>query len=94
MVLEMDKEKDTFLPFGFYHSQPFYHSCLLYFNIIPLTIQTDNGKGPNRREEKRAMNSDHKARKTNPIHQPTKKSLRQKHAGFRSEDNLALCMPL
>ena len=47
MALEIDKEQDTFLPFGFYHSQPFYHSRLLQLNIIPSTIQTDNGKGLN-----------------------------------------------
>jgi hypothetical protein len=56
MACEMDKEQDTFPPFGFYHSQPFYHSCLLQFNIIPLTMQTDNGKSPDRREGKGAMN--------------------------------------
>jgi hypothetical protein len=59
MALEMDKEQDTFVPFKFYHSQPFYHSCLLQLNIIPLTYQIDNGKGLNRREGKGAMNSDH-----------------------------------
>jgi hypothetical protein len=75
MALEMDKEKDTFLPFRFYHSQPFYHSCLLEFCIIPLTIQTNTDKCPNRREGKGAMNSDHKARKTNSIDQPIKENL-------------------
>jgi hypothetical protein len=75
MALEMNKEENTFLPFGFYHSQPFYHSCLLQFNIIPLTIETDNCVGPNRREGKGAMNSDHKARETNSIHQSIKKTV-------------------
>jgi hypothetical protein len=50
MAPDVVKEEDTFLLFGFYHSQPFYHSRLLKFNIMPQTIQTDNGEGPNKRE--------------------------------------------
>jgi hypothetical protein len=37
---------------GPYHSQQFYHSCLLWFKIITLTILTDTGEGPNIRREK------------------------------------------
>jgi hypothetical protein len=62
----------------------------LQFNIIPLTMQTDNGKSPDRREGKGAMNWDHKARKIDSIHQPTKNTLYQKRAGFLNEENLAL----
>jgi hypothetical protein len=37
------------------------------------------------------MNSDHKVSKTDSIHQPNKNMLYQKHTGFWSEENLALC---
>jgi hypothetical protein len=71
MGLEMEKEA-VFPPSVPYHSQQFYHSCLLQFKIITSAIQTDNGDRPNTRGEEGVMNSDHRTWKTSPIHQPTK----------------------
>jgi hypothetical protein len=39
MDLEMDKEA-ILLSYGPYHSQQQYHSCLLWFKMMALTIQT------------------------------------------------------
>jgi hypothetical protein len=49
-----------------------YHSHLLWIKIITPTIQTDNGEGANTRVGKGASESDHKTRKTSPIHKSTK----------------------
>ena len=46
-----------------------YHSHLLWFKIIIPIIQTDNGEGANTRVGKE---SDHKMRKSSPIHKLTK----------------------
>jgi len=46
MDLEMDKED---LLSGPYHSQQHYHSCLMWFKIVTLTIRTVIGEGPNTR---------------------------------------------
>jgi len=35
MALEIDKKEDTFLPFGFYHSQPFLWFLPLLFPYYP-----------------------------------------------------------
>jgi hypothetical protein len=42
-------------------------------NYHPPTVQTDIGEGPNTRDGKDASNSDHKTRKTSPLHQPNKR---------------------
>ena len=62
-----------------YHSQQLYHSRLLWFNIITLTIQTDTGEGLNRRGGKGALTSDHKTRKTSPIREPSKQIWHKTH---------------
>ena len=59
---------------GPYHSQQRYNSCLLWFKIITLTIQTDIGEGPNIRGGKGALTSGYKPKKTSPTHKPTKKA--------------------
>jgi len=69
----MDK-KAIFPPFGIYHSQHCYHSCLVWFKIITTTIQTDVGEGRNTRDREGASNADHKARKTCSIHHTTKQN--------------------
>jgi len=50
MDLGMDKE-DLLPSSGPYHSQQHYHSCLFWFKIVTLTIQTAIGEGPNTRGE-------------------------------------------
>ena len=57
-----------------YHSQQLYHSCLLWFEIIMLTIQTDIGEGPNTRGGKGALTSDCKTKKMSTVHEPTKRT--------------------
>jgi len=67
-------EKATLPSSGPYHFQQLYNSCLLWFKIITLTIQTDTGEGPNTRDRKGALTSDYKPKKTSPTHKPTKKT--------------------
>jgi hypothetical protein len=67
MDLEMDKE--AILP----SSGP-YHSHLLWFRIITLSVQTDVAEGSNARSRKGALTSDCKTKKSSPIHEPTKKT--------------------
>jgi hypothetical protein len=69
----MDKEA-IFPSSGLYHSQQLYHAHFFLLKIITLTIPTDTGEGPNTRGRKGASTSEHKTRKTSPIHQPTKKT--------------------
>jgi hypothetical protein len=69
----VDKEA-VLPPSGIYHSQQCYHSHLLWFKIITPTLQTGVGEGPNTRGRKGVLNTDHKARKTSPVHLPTKQA--------------------
>jgi len=59
---------------GPYHSEQLYHSCLLWFKINTPTFQTDIDEEPNIRGGKGALTSDHKTKKTNPVHEPNKKT--------------------
>jgi len=51
-----------------------YHSSLLWFKIITLTIQTDTGEGRNTRGRKGASTSARRMKKTSPIHKPYTKT--------------------
>jgi len=73
MDLERDKEA-TVPSSGPFHSNQLYHSHLLSFKIITMTIQTDTGEGPNIKGRKGTLSLDHKTQKTSPIHVPTKKT--------------------
>jgi len=72
MNLEMDKE--AILPSGPYHSEQLYHSHLLWFKIITLSLQTDISEGSNTRVRNGASTSGCKTEKTSPTHESTKKT--------------------
>ena len=64
-------DKEAILPtYGPCHFQQLYHSCLLCFKIITLTLQTDIGEGLNTRGGNGASISDCKMKKTGPINEP------------------------
>jgi hypothetical protein len=48
------------------------------YHITPV-IQTDIGEGPNTRGRNGALTSEHKVRKTSPIHEPPKQTWHNKH---------------
>jgi hypothetical protein len=89
--LEMDKEA-SFPSSGIYHSQQ-YHSCLLWFRTIILTVRTD-GEGPITGEGESALNLDNKARKMSPIYLLTKQIWHdaQQTVAFGREENWVPCM--
>ena len=69
----MDKE-DIFTSSGPYRSQQLYHSHFLWFKIITLTFQTDIGEDPSTSGRKDASTTNHKTKKTSPIHKPNTKT--------------------
>ena len=73
VAFKMDKET-VFPPFGIYHSKQCYHSRLLWFKIITVSIQTDIAEKPNTRYKEDASNTDHRSGKTSPFHQTTKQT--------------------
>lgn len=56
-----------------------FQSCLLWLKIITLTSQTDTGKERNATDREGAFKSNHKTRKTSPIHHPNERTWNKTH---------------
>jgi hypothetical protein len=73
--MDLETDREAILPtYGPYHFQQLYHSCLLCFKIITLTIQTDIGQELSTKGGTGATTSDRKMKKTSPINEPDTKT--------------------